>query len=144
MGKLTELDNIIQEAIAEGETAASKAQPADQTAASIDVLPDHVLLQGDSCGVMQQLLVQGYAGAFQCIYLDPPFHHGTEKEALNIIFENDLLKDDGIIIVETDKKDEVECKSPYYVEKSAVYGINKVTYIRKEHQDAESYLSGII
>lgn len=81
---------------------------------------------------------------FDMIYLDPPFHHGTEKEALKIIFENDLLKDDGIIIVETDKKDDVECESPYYVEKSAVYGINKVTYIRKEQQDAESYLSGII
>ena len=69
---------------------------------------------------------------FDMIYLDPPFHHGTEREALKIICENDLLKDDGIIIVETDKKDSVECESPYYVEKSAVYGINKVSYIRKE------------
>ena len=69
---------------------------------------------------------------FDMIYLDPPFHYGTEREALKIICENDLLKDDGIIIVETDKKDSVECESPYYVEKSAVYGINKVSYIRKE------------
>lgn len=69
---------------------------------------------------------------FDMIYLDPPFHHGTEKEALKIICESDLLKEDGIIIVETDKKDEIECEKPYYVEKSAVYGINRVTYIRKE------------
>ena len=93
MGKLTELDNIIQEAIAEGETAASKAQPADQTAASIDVLPDHVLLQGDSCGVMQQLLVQGYAGAFQCIYLDPPFLSGADYQATVRICSEILEKD---------------------------------------------------
>ena len=67
------------------------------------------------------------------IYLDPPFHHGTEKEALQLVIESDILKDDGIIIVETDKRDEIECEKPYYVEKTAVYGISRVTYIRKEH-----------
>ncbi|MBE6125343.1 MAG: 16S rRNA (guanine(966)-N(2))-methyltransferase RsmD [Erysipelotrichaceae bacterium] len=92
--------------------------------------------------VLTKLMAQGVR--FDMIYLDPPFHHGTEKEALRMILENNLLKDDGIIIVETDRKDEVDCESPYYVEKSAVYGINKVTYIRKEQKDAESSLSGIL
>ena len=81
---------------------------------------------------------------FDLIYLDPPFHQHIEQDALNIIFESDMLKDDGVIVVETDKKDEVFCNFPYTVDKTAVYGLNRITYIKKEKENAESSLSGII
>ena len=75
----------------------------------------------------------GQGVQFDMIYLDPPFEHGIEKEAMKLIIENRLMKDDGIMIVETVKTDEVSVEKPYYVEKTAVYGKNRITYVRKEH-----------
>ena len=42
---------------------------------------------------------------FDIIYIDPPYKENTSKEAVEIIAKNDLLKDDGIIVVETDEQD---------------------------------------
>lgn len=81
---------------------------------------------------------------FDLIYLDPPYNKDIEKEALELIAKYDLLKDDGTIVVETDKRTEFECPGPFMAEKSATYGINKITYLRKEKTDAESDLSRII
>ena len=81
---------------------------------------------------------------FDLIYLDPPYNKGIEKEALNLIIDYDLLKDNGIIVIETDKRTEIECNAPYHIDKTATYGINRITYIRKEKADAESNISRII
>lgn len=81
---------------------------------------------------------------FDLIYLDPPYNKGIEKEALELITQYDLLKDDGTIVIETDKRTEPEINSPYILEKSATYGINRISYLRKEKADAESNLSRII
>ncbi|MBQ3376336.1 MAG: 16S rRNA (guanine(966)-N(2))-methyltransferase RsmD [Erysipelotrichaceae bacterium] len=90
----------------------------------------HVYNMGYSA-LTRKLAGQGVQ--FDMIYLDPPFEHGIEKEAMKLIIENRLLKDDGIMIVETVKTDEVSVEKPYYVEKTAVYGKNRITYVRKEH-----------
>ncbi|MBR2746157.1 MAG: 16S rRNA (guanine(966)-N(2))-methyltransferase RsmD [Erysipelotrichaceae bacterium] len=81
---------------------------------------------------------------FDIIYLDPPYNKGTEKDALELIAQYDLLKDDGVIVVETDKRTEIVPDNSYTVEKTATYGINRITYLRKEKTDAESNLSRII
>ncbi|MBQ1522294.1 MAG: 16S rRNA (guanine(966)-N(2))-methyltransferase RsmD [Erysipelotrichaceae bacterium] len=81
---------------------------------------------------------------FDLIYLDPPYNKGIEKEALELITQYDLLKDDGTIVIETDKRTEPEINSPYILEKTATYGINRISYLRKEKADAESNLSRII
>ena len=81
---------------------------------------------------------------FDLIYLDPPYNRGIEKEALDLITKYDLLKDDGTIVIETDKRTEPEITSPYILEKTATYGINRISYLRKEKADAESNLSRII
>ena len=81
---------------------------------------------------------------FDLIYLDPPYNKGIEKEALDLIAHYDLLKYDGTIVVETDKRTEIDPDKPYILEKTATYGINRISYLRKEKADAESNLSGII
>ncbi|MBQ1340935.1 MAG: 16S rRNA (guanine(966)-N(2))-methyltransferase RsmD [Erysipelotrichaceae bacterium] len=81
---------------------------------------------------------------FDLIYLDPPYNKGIEIEALELITQYDLLKDDGTIVIETDKRTEPEINSPYILEKTATYGINRISYLRKEKADAESNLSRII
>lgn len=40
---------------------------------------------------------------FDIIFLDPPYATNYGEEALNIISKNNLLKDDGIAVFETDK-----------------------------------------
>ena len=90
----------------------------------------HVYNTGYSA-LIRKLAGQGLK--FDMIYLDPPFGQKTEKEAMKLIIENELLKDDGIMVVETLKTDEVTAESPYYVEKTAVYGKNRITYVRKEN-----------
>ncbi len=46
---------------------------------------------------------------FDIIFLDPPYYKKFEAEALKQIVLNDLLLNDGIIIVEQGSKDEIPC-----------------------------------
>lgn len=86
MGKLTALDNIIQAAKASAAELSAVTAP-DGTAAGLsgfptpEGAPDHMLIRGDNNAVMRQLLACGYCGAFQCIYLDPPFLSGADYQA---------------------------------------------------------------
>ncbi len=41
---------------------------------------------------------------FDIIYIDPPYKENISAYAVKIINENDLLKEDGIIIIETDEE----------------------------------------
>ncbi len=66
------------------------------------------------------------------IYLDPPYDFERLTDLLNKIVELDILKDNSTIVVETHKQTSFAVEKPLYVEKSASYGISKVTYIRKE------------
>ena len=43
---------------------------------------------------------------FDIIFLDPPYKTDLAFDALKIIIENDMLKEEGIIIFETDRKEE--------------------------------------
>lgn len=41
---------------------------------------------------------------FDIIFLDPPYNTDFAEKASETILQNDLLKDDGIIVIETDRK----------------------------------------
>lgn len=46
---------------------------------------------------------------FDIIFIDPPYMKNIATDAVNLVIENDLLKEDGIIILETDdEKRELE------------------------------------
>lgn len=44
------------------------------------------------------------------VYIDPPYESDFVIQAVNIILENDLITKDSLILIETDRKDEIEKK----------------------------------
>lgn len=44
------------------------------------------------------------------VYIDPPYESDFAIQAVNIILENDLITKDSLILIETDRKDEIEKK----------------------------------
>ena len=71
-------------------------------------------------------------GQFDLIFLDPPYAFDRMEELIRTIGEKDLLKDDGVLAVETNARTELSPIEPFYIEKDAVYGISRITYMRKE------------
>ncbi len=68
------------------------------------------------------------------VFLDPPYKSNYLKESINSIFENNILNDDGIIIIETDDKNKIdEIKKLEYIEvyDERKYGIVLIIFIRK-------------
>ena len=44
---------------------------------------------------------------FDIIFLDPPYKTDYIKKAVNLIIKNDLLAENGIVVIETDEKDRI-------------------------------------
>ncbi len=68
---------------------------------------------------------------FDLIFLDPPYHKNIAPDALAMINELGILKEDGRIIVETHKDEDFMAPS-YESVKEAVYGTIKVNVLVKE------------
>ena len=72
---------------------------------------------------------------FDIIFLDPPYKSNMAEDAVKIILNNNLLKDDGIIIIETDIKEKVidnlqKVNINIYDERK--YGRVTLLFLRKE------------
>ncbi len=59
---------------------------------------------------------------FDVILLDPPYKTNLGTDAINLILKNDLLKENGIIIFETDKEHEFKFNNPYFEITKKIYG----------------------
>ena len=60
---------------------------------------------------------------FDIIFLDPPYKTNYIQKSVNLIIENQLLKDDGIIMAETDELDKI--LNQIEKEKINIYDIRK-------------------
>ena len=69
---------------------------------------------------------------FNLIYADPPYGYLLATEIIRKVSENDLLKEDGYLVLETSREEKINTCPGMKIEKDAVYGITKVTYVRKE------------
>ena len=69
---------------------------------------------------------------FDLIYADPPYGYLLGTEIIRKVSENDLLKEDGYLVLETSREEKINTCPGMKIEKDAVYGITKVTYVRKE------------
>lgn len=72
---------------------------------------------------------------FDIVFLDPPYKTDYAEKATQIIVENNLLNDDGIIIIETDSKEKViekiqDIDITMYDERK--YGRVSLLFLRKE------------
>lgn len=71
-------------------------------------------------------------GKFDVIFLDPPYNKGFIEPALDAIVKNELLSDDGVIMLESDNTDfygEVEGLTIYRQRK---YGRTFITVYKKD------------
>lgn len=69
---------------------------------------------------------------FDLIFMDPPYNKGLIIPTLNIIHEKDLLKTNGIIIIERSKKDIIE-DIPFDIVREQIYSDTVVTFIKNKH-----------
>ncbi|MBP5159447.1 MAG: 16S rRNA (guanine(966)-N(2))-methyltransferase RsmD [Lachnospiraceae bacterium] len=89
------------------------------------------LLIGDAITLIGKLQKDG--GAFDIIFIDPPYSRDIEKNAFEKLCESDILKDDGMIIIEAGAGtgfDYVE-QSPFYIDRVKKYGSNQHVFLKK-------------
>ena len=69
---------------------------------------------------------------FDIIYADPPYGFLLATEIIKAVYDRALLMEDGYLVLETSREEKIEACPGMKIEKDAVYGITKVTYVRKE------------
>lgn len=70
------------------------------------------------------------------IYLDPPYAKQHNKDILMYIDHNDLLKNSGTVVIESDKNDSFHDEYDHLeYQKEKVYGIVRITYY--QHKENE-------
>ncbi len=89
------------------------------------------LFMGDAVTLIGKLFKEGQS--FDIIFMDPPYSRDIEKNAFEKICECDILKDDGLIIIEAragTSFDFVE-GTPYYIDRIKKYGSNQHVFLKK-------------
>jgi len=87
------------------------------------------VLRGDAVTFLKQ------GGGFDVIFLDPPYDSGLMEKALINIIEFDMLKENGIIICETNVERQMpEVNFPYKKGKGYKYGRIKIVLYTKNSQ----------
>ncbi len=69
--------------------------------------------------------------AFDYIFIDPPYRFRLGSELLEEIRSLELLRPQGTIILETQKEEEITVPEGLRTDKSAVYGISRITYVKR-------------
>ena len=109
--------NLALEAISRG---AKFAWANDINKSALKVIIGNVRLTGtDNCvkitgkeykKCLKQIHEEGHK--FDVIFIDPPYAANYENDALNLIVEYEILGKDGIIVLESDKRKEIDINIP--------------------------------
>jgi len=76
---------------------------------------------------------------FDLIFLDPPYNRGFLDKAIKIIMEKDILNKEGIIIVETNSRNnEAFAIDGLEIFKKADYGDTSIIYCQKAERSTNS------
>ncbi len=79
-------------------------------------------------------MLESKRGAFDVIFMDPPYNKDLEKEVLYALASSKLVDEDTLIVVESDLHtdfDYVE-QLPFYIHKVKEYKTNKHTFLYKD------------
>ena len=85
------------------------------------------------CGSYQNVIKRLQGKQFDIIILDPPYKSGVYNDCLNLIYENNLLKEEGCIVCEQNKDDDFDF-SHFELQDSKIYGIKKVCYLKNKEK----------
>lgn len=91
----------------------------------LGVNENYKVITGDYKNVIKMLSGE----QFDIIILDPPYQSGVYEDAIKKIYENKLLKEDGIIVCEHAQKDDYDFL-PFNIDSEKTYGIKKITYLK--------------
>ena len=69
---------------------------------------------------------------FDLIFLDPPYHKGYIDEAIKLLLERELLKNDAVIVCECDRDEEIKDYDELFKLKEKLYGRVKITVLKKK------------
>ncbi len=93
-----------------------------------------------ACDVITALSrLEGKGRQFDIVFMDPPYHHGLELEALKKLGESGMVSKDSIIITEASletKYDDVETLG-FRVSRVKEYKTNKHVFFTFEGEAAE-------
>lgn len=67
---------------------------------------------------------------FDIIFIDPPYKYNIKNELLSLVLEYDILSDNGIIVFEYQKEEELEFDDKFEMLKSKKYGDKYVSIYR--------------
>lgn len=82
------------------------------------------------CGDFKEIIAKLKGEEFDIIILDPPYKSGIYQQCLQLIEQNSLLAEEGIIVCEQEKSNEIDYL-PFSVADERTYGIKKVAYLTK-------------
>ena len=78
---------------------------------------------GDSTKVLKT-----FGKRFDVIYVDPPYQSGLYEKVVDIIFEKQLLKDDGVLVLEHPKNLELDFEK-FNLIKQKMYADKTITFL---------------
>ena len=69
---------------------------------------------------------------YDLFLIDPPYSKGLAKKTIESIQENDLLNKGGILVVETDKNEQIQYSEEYFtLRNEKIYGDTKITILAR-------------
>lgn len=75
--------------------------------------------------------LQSAFSPYRVIFLDPPYNKGLLAPVIQTLYERELLAEDGILVVETERGGETVPDTLYSVKKSVVYGKTVITLLQR-------------
>lgn len=73
-------------------------------------------------------------GKFDIIFADPPYAYEKTNQIIELISIRKLLEDDGVVIIETDKKENLVIPNDMYIDKEKIYSISKFSIIKNKEK----------
>ncbi len=124
------------EAVSRG---ADKAVCIDNDKSSIDIIKRnaHALKFSDSCDIVNMSCfdyAEQTSEKFDIIFLDPPYNKNLIEKSLRLIVDNDILSDEGIIMLESDETDFHNDFSGLDIYKQKKYGRTYITIYKLQKE----------
>lgn len=126
--------NLGIEAISQG---ASKAYLVDHNKKAVRVINNNIEKFNikEECRIINsdyKTAIKGLSNTkFDIIFLDPPYKTDYIEESINLITKYDILKDNGIIICESDSLDRIIYSNNYKEIKNKKYGDKYIVILEK-------------
>lgn len=94
-----------------------------------------VILQSDSLRYLRTAKKSGRR--FDLVFLDPPYDSHLAEDALKILSEEDLVREGGTVIVESDRDEPFFCPG-FTLRRHAKYGRIRVSLLARERKDEKT------